>query len=187
MKTLLKLLSVVACICVLVSCDLVWGWPDPPTPPINPPEPPIQVDAYFNTTFYKSVIPEGHIDLNGTVSQLVQTGSGRDSEIGFFQIRLVCCWSLTDCTVGRSGGTITDSYGNTLNIVCRENLTTNDLKGNFPSDQTHITGRFEFAGGTGKFADASGEGTIDCIVTADGDVSSMSHHWTGIIKNVIGE
>lgn len=188
MKTLLKLLSVFACICVLVSCDLQWGWLDyPPQCQDAVDFGPFQVDAYFNTTFSKNVIPEGHIDLKGTVSQLEQTGSGTDKEIGFFQISLVCCWSLDDCTVGRSGGTITDSYGNTLNIVCKEDLTANDLKGNFPSDQTHITGRFEFAGGTGRFADASGEGTIDCIVSAEGNVSSMSHHWTGIIKNVIGE
>lgn len=184
MKTLLKLFSVLACISLLVNCekedknDIVEHQCQHPLLETLP------VNANFTTTFSKNIIPEGHIDLKGTVSQLIQTGSGTDSEIGFFQISLVCCWSLTDCTVGRSGGSLTDSKGNTLNILCRENLSKNDLTGNFPSDQTHITGRFEFAGGTGRFADATGEGTIDCMVAADGNASVMSHHWTGVVKNV---
>jgi len=186
MKTLLKLLTLGACVSMMVSCDLIWGWPGPPIEDGSTQYEPlvIPVNAYFNTTFSRTVIPEGHIDLKGTVSQLVQTGEGTDVEIGFFQIRLTCCWSLTDCVAGRSGGSLTDNMGNTLFIVCKENLTTSDLTADFPSDQTRITGRFEFAGGTGRFANASGDGTIDCLVTSDGQVSAMAHHWQGVIKNV---
>jgi len=179
MKTLKKFLPLLACISMLTSCG--GDWPDQCA---DSQKTSLPVNAYFNTTFSKNVIPEGHIDLNGTVSQLVQTGSGTDDEIGFFQIRLTCCWSLTDCVAGRSGGTLTDSKGNTLNIICKENLTTSDLTANFPSDQTHITGRFEFAGGTGRYADATGEGTIDCLVANDGQISVMSHHWQGLVKNI---
>lgn len=186
MKTLLKLLPLCVCICTLVSCDLIWGWPDPPDDSNTTEDEPlvVAVDAYFNTTFSRNVITEGYANLKGTVSQLVQTGFGTDTELGFFQIRLTCCWSVTDCVAGRSGGSLTDSRGNTLNIVCKENLTKSDLTSEFPTDQTHIIGRFEFAGGTGRFANAKGEGIIDCMVSTDGQVSAMSHHWKGVIKNV---
>jgi len=142
----------------------------------------IPVNAYFNTTFYKNEILGGYIDLKGPVYQMVQTGTGTDDEIGFFQIRLTCCWSISDCIPGRSGGYLTDGMGNTIYIKCKESLAMGDLTADFPSDQTQISGRFEFAGGTGWFEGATGEGTIDCFVTNDGKVAAMSHHWMGYIK-----
>ncbi|MRS03331.1 hypothetical protein EG832_08940 [bacterium] len=179
MKTLLKFLPFLAFIALLVSCEK-------PLPPqcSHPLRESLQVDASFNTTFSKSVIPEGHIDLKGSVYQMVQTGSGSDDELGGFQINLTCYWSATDCIPGRSGGSLTDGMGNVLFIRCKECFSQGDLTAEFPLNQTHITGRFEFAGGTGRFANATGEGTIDCMVAADGQVASMSHHWTGFIKNV---
>lgn len=142
----------------------------------------IPVDAYFNATFHKNEILNGFMDLKGPVYQMVQTGSGTDDEIGYFQIRLSCCWSVTDCIPGRSGGSLTDGMGNTLYIRCKENLAVGDLTDDFPPDQTYIYGKFEFTGGTGRFEGATGEGTIDCLVTNDSSAAAMSHHWTGYIK-----
>jgi len=178
MRTIVKLFWVLACCFLLVSC---FDYPDQCA---DSQKTSLPVDAYFNTTFTRNLIPEGQIDLKGTVAQLVQNGSGTDDEIGFFQIRLTCYWSLTECVAGRSGGSLTDGRGNTLNIICRECLTKSDLTASFPTDQTQITGRFEFAGGTGRFADATGEGTIECLVANDGQISVMSHHWQGFVKNV---
>lgn len=142
----------------------------------------IPVNAYFNTTFYKNIKPDGHSDMKGPVYQMVQTGSGTDGEIGYFQIRLTCFWSVTDCIPGRSGGYLTDGMGSTLFIKCKENLAVGDLTDNFPPDKTNICGKFEFIGGTGRFEGATGEGTIDCLVTNDGKAAAMSHHWEGSIK-----
>ena len=184
MKALWRLLAVSASICMLMSCEDWWGNYPMGLPPkfihSNPFE--IPVNAYFNSTFSKNMILDGHIDLEGPVCQMVQTGSGTDGEIGYFQIRLVCCWSTTDCIAGRSGGSLTDGMGNTIFIKCKENLAAGDLTANFPQDQTIISGRFEFAGGTGRFEGATGEGTINCLVTNDGKVAEMSHHWKGFIK-----
>ena len=179
MKTFLKILPFLTCIALLVSCG-----GDPPNQCADSQLKSLPVDASFNTTFSKSVIPEGHSDLKGTVYEMVQKGSGSDDELGGFQIQLICYWSATDCIAGRSGGSLTDGMGNTLYIRCKECTSTGDLTADFPSNQMHITGRFEFTGGTGRFSDATGEGTIDCLVANDGQVSVMSHHWTGFIKNV---
>lgn len=184
MKTLMKLLPVFACIIMLMSCEDWYGnYPIVlPTKDINSKPFEIPVNANFNTTFSKNMILDGHIDLEGSVCQMVQTGSGTDGEIGYFQIRLVCCWSTTDCNAGRSGGSLTDGMGNTIFIKCKENLAAGDLTTDYPQDQTIISGRFEFAGGTGRFEGATGEGTINCLVTNDGKVAEMSHHWKGFIK-----
>jgi hypothetical protein len=184
MKALWRLLEVSACIFMLMSCEDWWGNYPMGLPPkyihSNPFEIPINVD--FNTTLINNTISDGYMDLNGPVCQIVQTGSGTGDEIGYFQIRLVCCWSTTDCIAGRSGGSLTDGTGNTLYITCHENLAAGDLTANFPQDQAMISGRFEFAGGTGRFEGATGEGTINCLVTNDGKVAEMSHHWEGFIK-----
>lgn len=184
LKTLLKLLTVFACIGMLMSCEDWWGNYPIGLPPkyIHSKPFAIPVNAHFNTTFHKDEILTGYIDLKGPVYQIVQTGSGTDDEIGYFQIKLTCCWSITDCIPGRSGGYLTDGMGNTLYIKCKENLAAGDLTDNFPPDQTYIYGKFEFTGGTGRFEGATGEGTIDCLVTNDGKAAAMSHHWMGYVK-----
>ena len=185
MKTLLKFLPAVACIFMLISCEDWWGnYPESPTKTTQSGPAAIPVNANFNTTVSKNIMPDGYMDLEGSVYQLVQTGSGTDAELGFFHIKLACCWSTTTCIKGRSGGYLTDGMGNTIYIKCKENLAISDLTTDFPSDQMQISGRFEFTGGTGKFEGATGEGTISCLVTNDGKVASMSHHWTGYVKYV---
>ncbi len=72
--------------------------------------------------------------------------------------------------------------GNTLYIKCKENLAAGDLTDNFPPDQISIYGSFELTGGTGRFEGATGEGTIDCLVTNDDKVAAMSHHWMEYVK-----
>lgn len=179
MKKLLKILPLIACIFMLTSCVEEGPFRYKPKP-LNPGV--IPVDAYFNTTFSKNIMPDGYMDLKGSVYQLVQNGSGTDAELGFFQIRLACCWSTTSCTKGRSGGSLTDGEGNTLFIICNETSSAGNLTANYPADQDNICGKFEIAGGTGKFEGATGEGTISCQVLSDGDVAAMSHHWTGYVK-----
>jgi len=139
----------------------------------------IPVNAFFITEFSRNVIPEGQTDLNGRVLQLVQTGTGTDAEIGYFRISLSCFWSLTDCVAGRSGGILTDGIGNSIYIKCRECLSASDLTSDFPADQEHITGKFEFGGGTGLYEGVTGEGIIDAWVTNNGKVAVISHHWKG--------
>jgi hypothetical protein len=184
MKARWSLLAVFASILMLMSCEEWWGNYPIGLPPKYVYSKPfeIPVDAYFNTTFCKNKISGGYMELNGPVCQIVQTGSGSDGEIGYFQIRLTCCWSMSDCIAGRSGGYLIDGMGNTIYIKCNECLTADDLTADFPQDQACITGRFEFTGGTGCFEGVKGEGTINCLVTSDGKVAAMSHHWEGYIK-----
>lgn len=179
MKTLLKLFTVLVSAFMLISCEQVIEPPEKTTESVIATVP---FNAYFITTFYKSSIPHGIKGLSGPVSQMVQNGSGNDNELGMFTITLTCCWSVTDGIMGSSGGTLKDTEGNMLYITCKENLVKSDISADFPSDQTVICGRFEFTGGTGKFTDATGDGTINCIVSNYGSVAEMSHNWTGTIK-----
>lgn len=183
MKTLLKLLTLCVCICMMGSCDLIWGWPDPPIEDDSNQTLVIPVNAYFNTTFSRNIIPDGHTDLKGKVFQLAQTGTGTDTEIGYFRVSLTCYWSITDCVPGRSGGILTDGMGNTLFIKCTECLSTGELTADYPTDQKHLTGKFEFIGGSGLYEGATGEGTIDAYVTNNGNVAAISHHWKGYLKS----
>mgnify|MGYP000877121206 CR=1 FL=1 len=139
----------------------------------------IPANAYFVTEFSRNVIPVGQTELNGTVLQLVQNRTGSDPEMGYFQIRLICYWSVTDCVPGRSAGILTDGIGNVIYIKCRECLSLSDLTADFPADQAHLTGKFEFAGGTGLYEGIEGEGTIDAWVTDNGMIAAISHHWKG--------
>jgi len=84
--------------------------------------------------------------------------------------------------VGRSGGYLTDREGNTLYIRCKENLSYSEMTDGFLTDHHIICGRFEFMGGTGRFKESSGEGTINCTVIKNGTASMMSHHWQGTLK-----
>lgn len=142
----------------------------------------IPLNAFFNTEFHENIIPEGHMDIPGPVCQLVQNGSGSDEEIGFFNISLSCCWSASNCVPGRSGGYLTDGTGNILYIRCKENLSLSEMADGFLADHQVICGSYEFTGGTGRFKEASGEGTITCTVTNNGNNSVMSHHWQGTLK-----
>ncbi len=92
LKTLLRLFTLFACICMLMSCEDWWGNYTIGLPPkfIHSKPYAIPVNAYFNTTFHKDKILNGYIDLKGPAYQMVQTGSGSDDEIGYFQIKLTC-------------------------------------------------------------------------------------------------
>ena len=186
MRTQLTLPTVVAFISLLAGCEKPIPVNHPTRIDLNKPShsehAAIPFNSYFSTTFTRNVIPEGHTDLKGTVLQLVQTGTGADYELGYFRVSLICCWSITDCVPGRSGGTLTDGTGNTIYIKCRECLSPGDLTADFPADQAHITGKFEFIGGTGLFEGVTGEGTIDAFVTNDGKAAAMTHHWQGYFK-----
>ncbi|MHC1733345.1 MAG: hypothetical protein AB9888_15110 [Bacteroidales bacterium] len=179
MKTLMSLLSVLASVSMLAGCEEPIPRPEKTTESIIAEVP---LNAYFSTEFHKNIIADGHIDLPGPVSQLVQTGTGTDSEIGLFNISLSCCWSVSCQLKGRSGGTLRDYAGNELYIKCKENLAVGDMTDKYPADKQVICGRYEFAGGTGRFEGASGAGTINCTVTNNGNTAVMSHHWQGTLK-----
>ena len=186
MKTLLKVFLVMTFIIILPGCEKPVQLDHPNPVDLNKPShyahAAIPLDAYFITEFTKSVIPEGHTYLHGTVLQMVQTGSGTDPEIGYFRISLSCCWSVTDCLPGMSGGILTDGTGNTVYIKCMECLSADDFTSVFPADKAHITGRFEFWGGSGLYENIKGEGTIDALVINNGKVAAISHHWKGYFK-----
>ncbi len=179
MKALKSMLPVLAFVSLLSGCETIW---DPPPKITESIIAEIPLNATFSTEFRESVIADGYIDMPGPVCQLVQVGSGSDDEIGFFSISLSCCWSASARAVGRSGGYLTDGEGNTLYIRCKENLSNSEMTDGFLSDHHVICGRYEFTGGTGRFEESSGEGTIKCTVISNGNTSMMSHHWQGTIK-----
>lgn len=186
MKTLLNVSRVIVFIIVLQGCEKPIPV-DHPTPvdlnkPSHSEHAAIPLDACFRTEFSKSVIPEGHTYLHGTVLQLLQSGSGTDPEIGYFLISLSYCWSITDCLPGMSGGILSDGAGNTIFIKCMECMSASDFTPDFPADQSHITGTFEFRGGSGLYENIKGEGEIDALVTNNGKVAAISHHWKGYFK-----
>lgn len=186
MKTPLKVIPVMVFIGILTGCEKPLPLVHPDPVDLNKPShfnhAAIPLDAYFCTEFSKYVIPEGLTNLHGPVLQLVQTGSGTDAEIGYFRISLSCCWSMTDCLPGNSGGVLTDGLGNSIYIKCRECLSASDFTPDFPADQAHIAGRFEFGGGTGLYEKVEGEGTFDALVTNSGNIAAISHHWRGYFK-----
>jgi len=179
MKALMIILPVMAFVSLLTGCEETW---DPPRKITESIIAEIPLNANFSTEFRESIIADGYIDMTGPVCQLVQVGTGSDDEIGFFSISLSCCWSAADRAVGRSGGYLTDSEGNTLYIRCKENLSYSEMTDGFLADDHVICGRFEFTGGTGRFKESSGEGTIICAVIKNGTASMMSHHWQGTLK-----
>lgn len=186
MKTLPEVFQVIAFIILLQGCEKPIPVDHPNPVDLNKPShakhAEIPLDAFFRTEFSKFMVPEGHSYLHGTVMQLVQTGSGTDPEIGYFSVSLSCCWSVTDCLPGMSGGILTDGTGNSIFIKCMECLSGSDFTSDFPADQSHITGRFEFWGGSGLYENIEGEGTIDALVTNNGKIASITHHWKGYFR-----
>jgi hypothetical protein len=179
MKSLIGLMTVLVSAIMLIGCEEPVIRIDKDTESVLTE---IPLNAYFNTEFHENIIPDGHMDMPGPVCQLVQNGSGSDDEIGFFNISLSCCWSASNRVPGRSGGYLTDGTGNILYIRCKENLSLSDMADGFLADHQVICGSYEFAGGTGRFKEASGEGTIHCTVGNSGTIAVMSHHWQGTLK-----
>jgi hypothetical protein len=173
MKTIMRLLPFMAGMLMLVSCEAPSYQAQ-----TNQPQPVIPVNADFTTTFYKDMVWEGYKNLAGPVCQMMQIGSGTDVELGNFNILLSCCWSLSACVPGRSGGYLTDGKGSTIYINCRETLAASDLTTDFPPDQTAITGTFEFISGTGRFEGASGNGSITSFVNN----GTITHRWEGSVR-----
>jgi len=170
MKTFIRLFQVVAVACMLTGCE---GCEEIP---VKHKTVTISVDSKFLTTFSNSIIGEGsYTGLNDPVCQLEQVGSGTNAELGAFNVYLTCRWSLTDGAHGCTEGFISDPDGDALYIVCKDGENGVVFTPDFPNDQTYICSEFEFTGGTGRFAGASGRGIMECDVK--GASNTMAHHW----------
>jgi hypothetical protein len=174
MKTFIRLSQVIAVICMLTGCE---GCEEP----IFPPETvTISIDTKFLTSFTTDIIDKGSsTELNSPVCQLVQFGSGTYAELGTFDIYLTCCWNPVDGSHGCTEGFISDSEGNLLTLVCNDGDNGVVFTSDFPYDQTYICSEFEFTGGTGRFAGASGRGIMECDV--QGASNTMVHHWESVL------
>jgi hypothetical protein len=181
MKTIISLLVAFAGVCLLTSCPGHIYDPPPPRDTITVP-----LNSHFTTSFTKSTLPAGsHKDLQDPVCQLIQFGSGIDESIGNFDLYLNCCWSSVN---GEHGGTecyISDVDGDVLNIKCKETGDPIVFTPDYPYDQTIICSVYEFAGGTGKFAGATGSVTVECCLK-DAAASYIAHNWEGSLTMILG-
>jgi hypothetical protein len=188
MKTLIRLLMVVTGVCLLMgwSCERDDDDDDDvekhPLILITVP-----LSSHFTASFTRSILSEAdnNMDLDGPVCQLIQTGSGIDESIGNFDLYLNCCWSSV---TGEHGGTecyISDVDGDVLNIKCKETGDPIVFTPDYPYDQTIMCSVYEFAGGTGKFAGATGSVTVECCLK-DAAASYIAHNWEGSLTMVLG-
>jgi hypothetical protein len=144
----------------------------------------ISLESKFMTSFTTGIVEKGgDTGLNSPVCQLEQLGSGVDAELGAFEIYLSCCWSLADGSHSCTEGFMTDSEGDTLTFRCMDSDNGMVFTADFPFDQTYLCSGFVFTGGTGRFANASGSGLMQCDVK--GASSTMQHNWEAILRLVI--
>jgi hypothetical protein len=179
MKTLFFFLLITA-LCVLTGCQdghdpRTWAQADTIT---------VLFESKFMTSFTTGIIEKGgDTELNRPVCQLEQVGSGTDAELGAFDIYLSCCWSLADGSHSCTEGYLKDSDGDILTFRCTDSDNGMVFTADFPYDQSNLCSSFEFTGGTGRFADASGGGMMQCDV--EGASSSMQHTWEAKMTLVI--
>lgn len=181
MKTVTRLFTVVACVISLTGCQDPIPCYDCDLRTITVP-----FSSEFTTAFTKSTLPAGiYKDLQDSVCQLIQTGSGIDESIGTFDIYLSCCWSSFNGEHLSTEGYIRDSDGDILNIDCMETGLGVVFALDYPYDQSGMCFEFEFAGGTGKFAGATGWVSVECCLT-DAASPFMEHSWEGFLTTVSG-
>lgn len=177
MKTIIKLLSVIVCSCVLTGC--------PELPP-NPIYVTMPFGSEFTTSFTKSTLPEGsNTKIQGPVCQMIQIAEGRDEEIGRFELYLMCCWSEATGEHGSTKGYISDIDGDVLNVVCRQKGNAIVFTPDYPYDHDLLCYEIEFDGGTGKFTKATGTVIVSCHAN-DATSPTMFHQWEGSLTMFAG-
>ncbi len=180
MKTVIRFLMVMVCVFSLTGCPEDPGGPCP-GPGCSPRAVTMSFSAEFTTLFTKSTLPAGsYKDVQDSVCQLIQVGSGIDESIGNFDIYLTCCWSSFNGEHISTEGYISDIDGDVLNIVCNDTGIGVVFALDYPYNQTIMCSEFEFAGGTGKFTGATGS-VIGEFCLKDAAAPSMEHIWEGVL------
>ena len=179
MKTVFRSLAVMVCVFFLTGC------PEKiPCFECNQRTITMPFSSEFTTAFTKSTLPAGSFkDLQDSVCQLVQTGSGIDESIGSFDIYLTCCWSSFNGEHISTQGYISDIDGDILNIDCNDNGIGVVFALDYLYNQSGMCFEYEFAGGTGKFTGATGSVSAACCIN-DATVSFMEHNWEGFLTMV---
>jgi hypothetical protein len=183
MKTIITLLTVIACAFLLTGCpeDIVPCQCEDYSVVVT-----IPFSSEFTTSFSKSTLPAGsYKDLQDPVCQLIQTGNGMDESIGYFDLYLNCCWSSVDGEHVSTECYISDADGDVLYMICKETEDAITFSQDYPYDQTIMCSEFEFAGGTGKFTCATGSVNMECRLK-DAAASYIEHTWEGSLTMVLG-
>jgi hypothetical protein len=176
-KTIIRLLSVIVCSCVLTGC---------PDEPLHKMYVTMPFGSEFTTSFTKSTLPAGsYTKIQGPVCQMVQVGEGRDEEIGRFELYLKCCWSEATGEHGSTEGYLSDIDGDVLNVICRQKENAIVFTPDYPYDHDLLCFEIEFDGGTGKFAEATGSVIVSCHAI-DATSPTIVHQWEGSLKMFAG-
>ncbi len=181
MRTIIVLLIFIVGVCLLMSCEkeTIPGAKNDDSGTVT-----IPFISHFTTTFNKSILSESDKRCEpDQVCQLIQTGSGIDESIGNFDLYLNCCWRLVNGEHLSTECYITDIDGDILNLKCKETDDAIIFSPDFPYDMVSMCSEYQFTGGTGKFANATGSVNVECCLMSASD-SQLSHNWEGSLTMV---
>lgn len=143
----------------------------------------------FKARFHTDLVSNVPDPACGDFPRLLNTqeGWGEATHLGRFTVRITFCIDATDIlddgqlTAGESlpydggAGALVAANGDSLFITIAGAVVPTDD----PVFEFAFTDPFQFGGGTGRFAGASGHGTTDSLVDFDGVPSRTQHDWSG--------
>lgn len=122
----------------------------------------------------------------------IQVGEGRATHLGRFTIHITFCVDVTDVLDdGQLTGTESLPYDNGFGTLVAANgdelyieISGAVLPSGHPDFDLEFHDSFQFTGGTGRFAGATGQGMTDSFV--DQAAGRTYHDWSGVLKVVRG-
>ena len=145
----------------------------------------------FKATFHTDLISNVPDPSCGEFPRLLNTqeGWGEATHLGRFSVRITFCIDATDIlddgqlTEGESlpydegQGALVAANGDSLYITIAGAV----LPTEHPDFEFAFEDPFQVAGGSGRFAGASGEGVTNSLVDFDGVPSRTQHRWSGTL------